>query len=284
LSVVELSPEKITVKGYQGVGINVWDYGGDGQPLILCHCTGTHARIWDPIAALLKDQFRILAPDTRGHGNSEKPDDLDAYTWKNSGYDLFNVIQHFGLKDVRAAGHSAGAAQICYCELFKPGTFENTVLIDPVIGPPSNHDGPSPLAEGARKRRETFASFEEAIERFASKLPLNSWTRDTLEAYVHFGFTSIDDGNNIQLKCPGRIEGTIYDKGGSPDVFERLEELTFPVALITGDRSDLKPLAEMQKKRFPNVEYMEMPNASHFIPQECPQEIANIISDKLKYT
>ena len=90
----------------------------------------------------------------------------------------------------------------------------------------------------------------------------------------------MDDGT-IRLKCPGRIEGTIYDKGGSPDVFERLEELVYPVTLITGDSSDLKPLAEMQKDRFPNVEYMVMPHASHFIPQEYPREIANIILDNL---
>jgi len=281
LSVVELSPERITVEGYQGVDINVWDYGGDGTPLILCHCTGTHARIWDPIAALLKDQFRIIAADTRGHGDSGKPDDLDAYTWKNSGFDLYNVIQHFRLTDVRAVGHSAGASQICYGELAHPGTFHSTVLMDPIIGPPNSPDGgASPMGDAARRRREVFSSFQEAIERFGSKPPLNSWTKETLEAYVQFGFDTQDD-ETVKIKCPGRIEGTIYDRGGAYDVFQRLEELTFPATLVTGEHSNVKHMIDIQRDRMPNNDFQEIPQASHFIPQEYPQEIADIISNRL---
>ena len=80
--------------GYLGVDINVFDYGGDGPPLLLAHCTGTHARMWDPVVAHLLEDFRVVAPDTRGHGDSEKPENLDAYVWRYSGHDLLSVIDN----------------------------------------------------------------------------------------------------------------------------------------------------------------------------------------------
>ena len=74
-----VDPKAIRVEGAGGVGINVWDHGGEGDPLLLVHCTGTHGRIWDPLVPALRERFRVIAPDTRGHGDSEKPEDSKAY-------------------------------------------------------------------------------------------------------------------------------------------------------------------------------------------------------------
>ena len=88
-----LSPTSHIVNGYKDVAINVLDYGGDGPNLILCHCTGTCARVWDPIVARLLPHFHVWAPDARGHGDSGKPEDPDVYAWRNSGEDLRAIIE-----------------------------------------------------------------------------------------------------------------------------------------------------------------------------------------------
>ncbi|MCH7910243.1 MAG: alpha/beta fold hydrolase, partial [Candidatus Hydrogenedentes bacterium] len=69
----EFRVERRRVTGFDGVALNVWDLGGDGPPLLLCHCTGTHGRVWDPLLPRLLEHFHVYAPDTRGHGDSEKP-------------------------------------------------------------------------------------------------------------------------------------------------------------------------------------------------------------------
>jgi pimeloyl-ACP methyl ester carboxylesterase len=282
VSIVELQPVAQTVSGHNGVPINVFDYGGDGPPLILCHCTGTHARVWDPLVPALAECFHVYAVDTRGHGDSGKPDDLEAYTWIHCGYDLLAVIDAMELPTpLLAAGHSAGATQIAYAEKLRPGTFSRTVLIEPVIGPREAFQTPNPLAEAARRRRNIFQSRESARTRFASKPPMNTWAPETLAAYVNYGVNDRDDGR-VELKCPGRIEAMVYEHGGGIDLFDQLGDLDMDVLLLAGSESNLRSLAELQRERFKNVEFRLIEGAQHFVPQERPDEIARIIRKRLR--
>ncbi len=278
---ITLAPTSIRVGGANGVGINVWDYGGEGTPLLLAHCTGTHGRMWDPVVQRLGPQFRVYAPDTRGHGDSDKPSDPAAYRWATSGEDLIAVLDALRLPTpVLAAGHSAGAAHICYASWKRPELFRRVVLIDPIVGPASLFSGPNRLAEKSRYRKNVLPSLDEARQRFASKPPMGYWHPESLEAYVRHGFVERPDGS-VELKCPGQIEAAVYDGSGGTDVFEHLSELPLFVRLVSADGSDVRNLAELQKDRFRNVDFALLQGATHFIPQEKPDEIAALIADWL---
>lgn len=274
-------PSSFKVAGYQGVGVNVWDYGGQGPPLVLLHCTGTHGRIWDPLVPSFADTFHVYSVDTRGHGDSDKPDAEAAYTWANSGRDLECVVRAIApKKPVSAVGHSAGAAHICYAALRDDSLFSRAVLIDPIIGPREFFQSPNGLAEGARRRRNRFESRDAARDRFAAKPPMNAWDSAVLSAYVDHGLADTAEGD-LELKCPGRIEGAIYDRGGSSDIFDSLSRIAFPKLLMTGEHSDVRHLAEAQRQQFRDAEFVVVPGASHFIPQEQPAEVARIVHDWL---
>ena len=270
--------------GAHNVGINVWDYGGDGPPLLLLHCTGTHGRVWDPLVPAFLPHFHVYAPETRGHGDSDTPEDPEAYHWRNSGDDLLALIGHlaeeFGGAPVYGAGHSAGGAHLAYAELKKPGTFAKIALIDPIIGPAKMFASENPLAVKARRRKNEFPSREAARERFASKPPLNAWREDVLDAYVQHGLRDSSDGT-VTLKIPGPIEAAIYDRGGASDVYERLEKLRLPILLVTGETSDVRHLAELQRPHLPHAEFHVMPDTGHFIPQERPNETAQLLLEWL---
>lgn len=279
---IELNPAAIRVTGHEGVSINVWDYGGEGPALVLAHCTGTHGRIWDPLVPALLARFHVYAYDTRGHGDSDKPPDPESYRWEKPGKDLIALVDALGLGGgLLAAGHSAGAAHVCYAEMKRPGTFSRAVLIDPIIGPVEAFSGPNPLAEKSRRRRNEFDSHDVAIRRFASKPPMNAWAPEVLEAYVRFGTVKQADGR-IRLKCPGEIEAAVYDGGGAPDVYENLGELKLHVTLVTAENSNVRILAELLRPRFSNVDFRLIDNCGHFMPQEKPDEIAALILEGLK--
>lgn len=277
----KLNPKKVTVEGHGGVPINVWDHGGDGPNVMLCHCTGTHGRIWDPLVPELLERFRVLAPDTRGHGFSGKPEGADNYVWAKSGADLLAVVQQLELgPEVYAVGHSAGAAQIAYTQLHHPGTFKRAVLIDPIIGPPEFFDypdGSSYLGEAARRRVREFPSIEEARERFAAKPPMSLWTPETLDAYLEFGFEIGPDGS-AKLLCRPEIEGYIYDNGGAVDVFPRISEIKLDRAVhVSADKSNVRAIIETQRPGFEKFPFTELVDTTHFIPQERPVEVLSII-------
>jgi pimeloyl-ACP methyl ester carboxylesterase len=47
------------------------DWGGSGTPIIFLHGGGINAHTWDCVAVMLRDRFRCVALDQRGHGDSE---------------------------------------------------------------------------------------------------------------------------------------------------------------------------------------------------------------------
>lgn len=276
-----MSPKEFRVPGHEGLQINVVDYGGEGPSLVLCHCTGTFARIWDPIVARLGEGFHIYAIDARGQGESEQPDDSDAYAWINSGRDLLAVIDALGLgRGIYAVGHSAGAAHIGYAEWLQPGTFSKAILIDPIIGPREAFAGESPLAASARRRRDAFENLESARERLGSKPPMLHWTPDTFEAYLANAFRTHEDGKLV-LKCPGTREAWVYEHGGASDLFEDLGALDLPLLIVTAENSNVRMLAEWQAQRLRNARLETLPKVSHFIPQEAPDETVCLIREWL---
>jgi pimeloyl-ACP methyl ester carboxylesterase len=278
------NPRPIQLYGEGEVPITVWDHGGTGNELLLVHCTGTHGRVWDPIVARLGSLFHVYAIDTRGHGDSGKPEHPEQYRWGLSGRDLLIAIDALKLKSgLLAAGHSAGAAHIAYAEWFRPGTFSSVVLIDPIIGPKEAFRGPNALAERSRRRKNVLPSLAGARERFASKPPMDAWDRAVLDAYVQHGFYALPDGA-VALKCPGHVEAMIYEGSGASDVFEHLHELKFRALLVTSDASDVRHLALAQKPRFPDAQFRQISGASHFIPQEKPDLVAELLIEWLRPT
>ena len=273
----ELNPTPRDIPGHEGVNIRVWDYGGDGPPLILSHCTGTISRIWDPLVPPLLPHFHVYAHDTRGHGDSGKPRTPGAYQWLNAGRDLNAMIGGLGLaRPILGVGHSAGASQIVYAEWLCPGSFSEAVLIDPIIGPAEFFQADNPLAELARRRRDVFESREAALTRWASRPPLGNWDPRVLDAYVNFGLRDRPDGQ-FELKCPRDIEAETFAKSGATDVYDHLGELSMDVTLVTSDNSNVRYLAELQRTRFRNPAFIELKGPSHFIPQEVPDDVVRIV-------
>jgi len=272
--VVELNPDFFSVPGHGDVEIGGWDYGGDGPPLILCHCTGGVARTWDPVVEALGERFRCIALDARGHGDSGKPKEREDYVWENAAWDLLKALEALELGDgVQAAGHSFGGAQVARAAQLAPERFGRVVLVDAILAP-GEVPGARELARRAKRRRTCFPSREEAGERFAAKPPMQTWHPSALEAYLRHGLEMSEDGLYC-LKCRPEVEAWCYELSGMPHAFEALPELTCEVLLVTGDGSPVAPLVEQQAERLPSARKISIPDAGHFIPQEAPGALAD---------
>lgn len=286
----------VSVPSTGGVVLAVHDLGGDGPPLLACHATGFHARVWDGVAAELPGR-RCLAVDFRGFGDSTAPPDGN-FDWAGFGDDVLAVVDHFDLTDVQAVGHSKGGAALLLAELARPGTFDRLVCYEPIVfpasgeglapearppatGPEERSGGGNFLAEIARHRRQTFDSFEAAIERFSAKPPLGSLRPDVLEAYVRHGFRPTDDGR-IALKADRENEARTYEMGPRHGAFERLHEVRCPVLVAHGSDGDGPAvLAPLIAERLPRGEVRSFPTLGHFGPLEDPAAFAAVVRDFL---
>ena len=85
---------------------------GAGRPVVLLHGYLSNARdIWVPTGIatrLARDRRRVVMPDFRGHGESAKPHDPEAYPPDALVSDAFALISHLGLDDYDLGGYSLG--------------------------------------------------------------------------------------------------------------------------------------------------------------------------------
>jgi pimeloyl-ACP methyl ester carboxylesterase len=79
---------------------------GDGAPIVLVHGGLASSAMWDPVAPALGDAFRVITPDSRGHGRSPNPAGKLSYPLLAD--DIAALISALGLRRPVVGGWSDG--------------------------------------------------------------------------------------------------------------------------------------------------------------------------------
>jgi pimeloyl-ACP methyl ester carboxylesterase len=274
-----VTPDIRRVRGADGLELAVVDFGGRGPTLLFSHATGFHAFLWAPYALRFTATYRVLAIEHRGHGRSDKPP--TGYRWERFGADLDAVVRALGLRSVRAVGHSKGAMAIVIA-VGLGAPIARAVLVEPVLiaGPPASVPAmESPLAQGALRRRTTFASRDDMFARLRPRMPFEAWREDFVRAYVDHGVADRADGG-VELLCPGTIEAQVYANAPMSDSYALLERCTVPTLLVRGaDGPGLDAKEEAAAlRRLPDGRAVAIPGGGHFVPMEQPDAVADAIA------
>ena len=263
-----------------GVEIEVHDLGGDGPPLLLCHATGFHGLVWEPLASRL-DGFHRWSMDMRAHGDSTTSS-TRPMDWYGFADDILCVVDALELDHPFAVGHSKGAASLLLAEEARPGTFRALWLYEPVVVPTEFVGEPStdnPLSAGALRRRDTFASRDEAFDNYAAKPPFSTLHPEVLRHYVDHGFEDRPDGT-VALKCAPADEAQVYAHGLSHRAFASLGDVRCPTTIAVG-REDAPPavFARAIAEALPEGRLASFPDLGHFGPLEEPARIAAVVRE-----
>ena len=129
----------------QRLRLHYVDWGNAGKPpLLLIHGGRDHCRNWDWTAAALRGDWHVIAPDLRGHGDSQWSPD-GSYTMAGYIYDLAQLVHQQRLAPVTIVAHSLGGnIALRYAGIY-PAAVARLVAIEGL--------GPSRqvLAEGGRR-------------------------------------------------------------------------------------------------------------------------------------
>jgi pimeloyl-ACP methyl ester carboxylesterase len=271
-----------------------WGRGSGGDPLLLVHATGFHARCWDQVVAHLGSR-RIIAIDQRGHGRSDK---VDAIRWREFGHDVVELARRLDLHDVVGVGHSAGGHAMVEAAALEPARFRRLVLIDPTILAPENYAPRGSEADGAwitvagnthpaAKRRRFFGSIDEMIERLRERPSFESFTPAALRDYCTWGL--VPSGEGFELACSPEMEAAVYSGAlGNPAIHDHVRAVTVPVTLLRAmeprtpaDLMDFRysPTWPALAGRFRSARDFFRPDRTHFMPMEDPAMVARVILD-----
>jgi pimeloyl-ACP methyl ester carboxylesterase len=95
---------------HDGVGIE-YEVIGEGHPVVLLHGFPDTGRLWrHQVPALADAGFRVIVPDMRGYGRSDKPADVGAYAVLSLAGDVLAVMGAEGVDRAHVVGHDWGAA------------------------------------------------------------------------------------------------------------------------------------------------------------------------------
>ncbi|HSP55831.1 MAG TPA: alpha/beta hydrolase [Dehalococcoidia bacterium] len=270
-----------------------WAAGGrDLPPVVLVHATGFLARLWQPVAEALASRFTVHALDLRGHGDSDKPLDTSGedplapeaesiagdYHWQNFVDDLAGFMDALSLKGAPIVGHSSGGAAAVYLAATRPEYVSKLVLIEPIIIPSGitmDEDQRGRMAEGARKRRQVWASTEEMVTAYRTRPTFEHWQPALLQLYADEGTYRREDGQ-IALKCPGEIEAQVFENSASLNIWDILPRVDSPALVMKGERTEgfLALVATGVAGRMPNARLVTIANAGHLAPMERPEAVS----------
>ncbi|MEX2292776.1 MAG: alpha/beta hydrolase [Acidimicrobiales bacterium] len=266
-----------------GLSLGLHELGQGERPTLLCHANGFHGAVWEPLAAALGSGFARWAVDFRAHGTSEIPAGFPL-GWDEFGADVLAAIDALALPpgEILGVGHSMGGAALLIAEQVRPGTFAGLWLYEPITPPPNpmpSTDGTNPMADGAERRRASFASHAAALANFASKPPFNVLRADALHAYVRHGFVLRDD-NEVHIACRPEDEARIYRSAGAHHAFARLDEVACPVVVCCG-RTEPGPalFAPAAAEALPRGRLDRIETLGHFGPLEAPTLCAAAIRE-----
>src|SRR5271166_2561753 len=109
---------------------------GQGTPVILLHGFPDTSDLWrNQIPALVDAGYRVVAPDLRGRGRSEKPERVEDYKLPASMSDVAGIMDALGIARAHIVGHDWGAAVAWVLAAFMPERVDRLVAIS--VGHPA---------------------------------------------------------------------------------------------------------------------------------------------------
>ncbi len=119
-----------------GLTYNVHEWGAEhATTIVLVHGFLDLAWGWDEVPARLADRFHVVAPDLRGHGDSDWIGAGGYYHFFDYLADLDDVVRRLGRGKVGLVGHSMGGSVAAYWAGTRPEAVRALVLLEG-LGPP----------------------------------------------------------------------------------------------------------------------------------------------------
>jgi esterase len=256
-----------------GLRLHVVDSGGDKPPLILLHGIARHAHTFDHLTDDLARNYRVLAVDMRGHGDSAWSAD-GAYLVEDYAKDLEALVAQLGLSKVTLLGNSTGGRVIQVYAGLHPDKVRKLVVED--VGPERPQNIADAFARRVEQEKNGWSSEDELVAQLVTQ---NRRTPEALlRTYAHFGLKKRDDGRLVWKRDPNLVRGFVETELWNP-----VSRITAPTLYVIGGGSRIVPPETQQKLKdtLPNVRIVVMPGLGHYPDEEDTAGFMKIVGEFL---
>lgn len=246
---------------------------GAGHPVVLLHPMPLDHRFWLPVAERLKDRYRLIIPDLRGHGWSQLGD--KGITVQRLGLDIQSLLNHLQIESASFIGCSLGGYTLFEVWRKSPERVKSLVFCCSKPQP----DTP----EAKAKREATIAAvrtngvagfFESSVQSLVSETAKRD--QPHLLPQVH---------SMMMLTAEAVIEAQ-EGLAARPDSMGTAASISVPTLVIAGEEDKASTPAEVEafSKVLPHGEYHLVQGTGHLAAFERPRQISDLIGSFLDQT
>ena len=278
-----------------GVTLNVAIVGDPASPpVILLHGFPESHRTWREIAPRLEDRFRLIMPDQRGFGASDRPQEIEEYKTELLVDDVFALADALGAEKFALVGHDWGGAIAWPAALRGDPRLTHLAVINaphPVIFQKSLIENEDQRAASQYINAFKAPGFEKIVERQGF-----DWFFDKTFS-GHVDIRRIPEAEKQQYLAewsqPGAFNAMLnWYRGGRmivpppgitiplPDwVLKAFPTVKVPTLVVWGlkDTALLPVQLEGLDKLVADLTIVRLPDAGHFAPWEAPDEVARAL-------
>jgi pimeloyl-ACP methyl ester carboxylesterase len=260
-------PEVVTP---DGLSINYVDSGDAAAPaVILLHGFTADLRMWMPVSEALARDYRVIAPDLRGHGRTGAPEDLDDYTMERYEGDVLALLDALEIDVAAVVGCSFGGMIAVCLAVHHPERVAGLVLSDTSAA----FEHPE-YDDRYREREARIAVQVEVVERWGTAELGKRAAADISDPFLAEGLRR----RYAAMSREGYL-GAARVRRERPDVLPLLaERLSMPVLVCTGSQDHVHSASLLMAGRIPGARVVTFRDTGHGIPALRPEAFTDVVT------
>ena len=245
------------------LSLNVLDSGAGEPALLFLHYWGGSARTWNGVTSQLSHDFRCIAYDQRGWGQSDAPQ--EGYSIQDLASDAKHLVEALQLPRYVLVGHSMGGKVAQFFAAQRPEGLEALILVAPATPTPQN------IPEAAREAQlHAYDNRENALKgiEFLTASPPSDALREQIVS------DNLAGAPQARLAWP---RSSAYE-----DISPVVGNIAVPTLILAADLDRVDPLEQHEREvlpRIPGAKIRVIHNSGHLIPVDQPGQIADAIRD-----
>jgi 3-oxoadipate enol-lactonase len=260
-----------------GVTLNYVDTGAPRSqprslPIMLVHAFPFNSKMWDPQIEALSDRFRLIAPDLKGFGASDAPEDPTAYSMETYADELGGLLDALGLDRVVYVGLSMGGYIAFAFRARHPSRLHALVLADTR----AEADTPEVIERRSGQQEQVRT---QGTSRLIAALAgtLTSEATRARKPDVVARTKAL-----MQNPVPGFI-GALEAMKTRRDSSAELPKISVPTLIIVGEQDTLTPPATARRlhQHLQGSRLVVIPEAGHLSSLEAPDAFNGALAEFL---
>ena len=255
-----------------GVRLHYLDAGAGEPVVVLLHAFPLQARMWLSQMDALGERTRLVAPDLKGFGSSDAPDDPAVYSMEGYADDVAALLDHLGLERVVLGGLSMGG-YVAFAFLRR---HRHRVAALVLADTKPEADTPEVLERRTDQQRTVR---EEGIGPV-----VDAQLEALLTEHTHQQRPEVVERARELMQNPAAgFVGALEAMKHRPDATDELSAIDVPTLVLVGDQDGPSPpeVAEQMAAKISDAEVVVLPQAGHLSNLEATAAFTDALRDFL---